>query len=300
MNADMTNGAKPKKRFALSNKGNENFWGYLFILPNLIGFCVFTLFGIVFSLIMAFTDWNLLKGIEKAQFVGFKNFIDMWGDPYLVSSLRNHLILLLVIPITLILAAVLATIMNKAIYGKAGARALYFLPYVTNMVAIATVWQALFHKSKGPINSIIMALTGLGAEEVPGWLASSKWVLPALMIILVWQNIGYDILMYSSAIQSIPTEYLEAAEIDGAGPIKRFFKINSAHDEADHISAVHSGRHFQPADVELRTDYYRRRPRYGVLHAGTLYLSFRFHYLSDRVCLRSVLACCVSSCSYFH
>lgn len=60
---------------------------------------------------------------------------------------------------------------------------------------------------------------------MPGWLASSKWVLPALMIILVWQNIGYDILMYSSAIQSIPTEYLEAAEIDGAGPIKRFFKI---------------------------------------------------------------------------
>lgn len=225
MNADMTNRAKPKKRLTLSNKGNENFWGYLFILPNLIGFCVFTLFGIVFSLIMAFTDWNLLKGIEKAQFVGFKNFTDMWGDPYLVSSLRNNLILLLVIPITLILAAVLATIMNKAIYGKAGARALYFLPYVTNMVAIATVWQALFHKSKGPINSIIMALTGLGAEDVPGWLASSKWVLPALMIILVWQNIGYDILMYSSAIQSIPTEYLEAAEIDGAGPIKRFFKI---------------------------------------------------------------------------
>ena len=70
MNADMTNGAKPKKRFALSNKGNENFWGYLFILPNLIGFCVFTLFGIVFSLIMAFTDWNLLKGIEKAQLGG--------------------------------------------------------------------------------------------------------------------------------------------------------------------------------------------------------------------------------------
>jgi len=225
MRAELKNKAKSHRKLALSNKGSENFWGYMFILPNLIGFCVFTLFGIVFSLIMAFTDWNLLKGIEEVQFVGLKNFMDMWGDTYLIASLKNNLILLLVIPVSLILAAVLATVMNKAIYGKAGARALFFLPYVTNMVAVATVWQALFHKSKGPVNAIIMALTGLSVEEVPGWLASSKWVLPALMIILIWQNLGYYILMYSSSLQSIPAEYLEAAEIDGAGPVTRFFKI---------------------------------------------------------------------------
>ena len=88
---------------------------------------------------------NFSRMLGKQQyFPEDANFIDMWGDPYLVSSLRNNLILLLVIPITLILAAVLATIMNKAIYGKAGARALYFLPYVTNMVAIATVWPVSY------------------------------------------------------------------------------------------------------------------------------------------------------------
>ena len=102
--------------------------------------------------------------------------------------------------------------------------ALFFLPYVTNIVAVATVWQALFHKTKGPINMLLMLL-GISEAALPGWLSSSTWALPAIMLVLLWKDIGYSILMYSSALQQIPQELYEAADMDGAGPIRKFFSI---------------------------------------------------------------------------
>ena len=214
--------AKALKRRSKGDRGER--LGYLFIMPNLVGFVLFTLFGIIFSLIFAFTDWNLLKGFEIANFNGLENFKRMFSDMYLGACLRNNAILLLTVPVSLFLAAILANIMNRSIYGKAGARALFFLPYVTNMVAVATVWMALFHAKKGPINSFLLSI-GIDAANLPGWLSSTNWALPAVMIVLIWQNLGYYILMYSSALQSIPQEYYEAAEIDGAGPIRKFFNI---------------------------------------------------------------------------
>lgn len=217
--------AKVEKRTrGMSNRLTENLSGYLLIAPNLVGFLVFTLFGVVFSLIMAFTDWNLLRGYEKANFVGLKNFKDMFSDIYLKACLVNNAKLLLVVPISLFVAAVLANLMNRAIYGKKAARALYFLPYVTNIVAVATVWQALFHKTKGPINVLLMML-GISEEALPGWLSSSKWALLGVAIVLFWKDIGYNILMYSGALQQIPGELYEAAEMDGAGPVQKFFHI---------------------------------------------------------------------------
>jgi len=208
----------------LSAKAVENISGYLLIAPNLFGFLVFTLFGIIFSFTMAFTDWNLLRGYENANFVGLKNFTDMFSDRYLVACLINNAKLLLVVPVGLFLAAILASLLNKAVYAKAGARALYFLPYVTNIVAIATVWQALFHKTKGPINVLLMTL-GIAEADLPGWLSSSDWALLAVAIVLLWKDLGYNILMYSSALQQIPKGLYEAAEVDGAGPVAKFFYI---------------------------------------------------------------------------
>lgn len=208
----------------LSAKAKDAFWGYLFIAPNLLGFLVFTLFGVVFSLYMSFTDWNLLKGLDKINFVGFENFEKMFTDPYLIASLKNNGLLLLVVPVALIIAAILANVMNRAIYGNKIVRALFFLPYVTNIVAIATVWQALFHHTKGPINSLLGSL-GITAESLPKWFSSSSWALPAVMIIILWQTVGYYILMYSAALQNIPKDFYEAAEIDGAGPVRKFISI---------------------------------------------------------------------------
>ncbi|HHW31518.1 MAG TPA: sugar ABC transporter permease [Clostridiaceae bacterium] len=219
------NNAQRKKGSGLrTQKAKDNFWGYVFILPNLIGFSVFTVFGIVFSLYMSFTNWNLVKGFEVAQFVGLNNIKSMFGDVYLGASLRNNLLLLLVIPITVALAAIFASIMNFGIYGRSLARSLFFLPYVTNVVAIATVWQALLHPTSGPINNFLTAI-GIPKDNLPRWLSDMKWALPALMIILIWKDLGYNILMYSAGLQNISSDYYEAADIDGANAIQKFFYV---------------------------------------------------------------------------
>ena len=217
-----------QRHSGLSVKARDNIAGYLFIAPSLIGFCVFTLFGVLFSIGISFTDWSLLHDFRDAHFVGVENYVSMFTNKlnwmYLKASLLNNLFLLLVVPITIFLAAIIAAIMNKAIYGRGMARAMYFMPYVTNIVAVATVWRALYHPSKGPINMLIMAL-GVSAENLPGWLSSSQWALTAIAIVLVWKDIGYDILMYSGALQSINPEFYEAADIDGASGMTKFFRI---------------------------------------------------------------------------
>ncbi|MCI8416103.1 MAG: sugar ABC transporter permease [Lachnospiraceae bacterium] len=220
----MTKEIKKRRMERKPGRRMDTISGYLLVAPNLIGFLVFTLFGIGFSLVMAFTDWNLVRGYEEANFVGLKNFKDMLTDPYLKACLINNAKLLLVLPIQLFLAAVLASLMNKAVYGKAGARAMYFLPYVTNIVAIATIWEALFHKTKGPVNALLMVL-GISESALPGWLSSSQWALLAVAIVLLWKDLGYSILMYSGALQQIPQELYEAAEVDGAGVVAKFLHI---------------------------------------------------------------------------
>jgi len=132
--------------------------------------------------------------------------------------------LLLVVPISIALAVVFAAILNQSVYGRAPARALYFLPYVTNVVAVATVWRALFHPTKGPINMVIASL-GVPADSLPGWLSLSRTFILSVMIIVIWQNLGYYILMYSGGLQSIPSDYYEAVEIDGGNALHKFWYI---------------------------------------------------------------------------
>jgi multiple sugar transport system permease protein len=211
----------------------ENFWGYLFILPNLIGFLVFTLGGVVFSVGMSFTDWNLLRGVDQAKFIGLANYTRLLAASDFWISLRNNLFLLLAIPISIMVSVVIAALLHQkpthrrryaqklSNWGRAGMRALYFLPYITNVVAVSTVWRALFHPSEGPIN-MFLKWVGVPGDSLPGWLSSSKWFLPAIMIIVIWQNLGYYILMYSAGLQSISRDYYEAVAVDGGSAYHKF------------------------------------------------------------------------------
>jgi multiple sugar transport system permease protein len=202
----------------------ENVWGYVFILPNLVGFIVFTLGGVLFSLGMSLTDWNLLRGIDQAQFVGLTNFVKLFGASDFWISLRNNMFLLLTVPITIVISVVIASILNQSVYGRPAVRAMYFLPYITNVVAVSTVWRALFHPTAGPINMALQWL-GIGTDQLPGWLSSTKWFLPSITIILVWQNLGYYILMYSAGLQNIPSDYYEAVSVDGGNAFHKFWYI---------------------------------------------------------------------------
>jgi len=209
-------------KFKLSRQARIDLTGYAFILPNIIGVCLFTLFPMIFSLITSFTDWDYTKGLGNWNFIGLSNFIDMWTDEWFTSSLTNTMMFAVgVVPITIFLALVLSVLIDKYCVAKLPIRLALFIPYISNIVAVAIVW-VMMYSPWGPFTQLVKVL---GVEDPPQWLGSTTWALPALMLMTVWSGVGYANLIYTAAIQGLPQDVYEAADIDGAGEITKFFKL---------------------------------------------------------------------------
>ena len=220
----------------MESKNNWKAW--LYLAPVIILMAVFTFYPIVNTIGISFLkNYDTLTGTHDG--FTFDNYLEilhlkptfeqgtmkLYEDEFIKVALPNTLLITFVtVPLSIIIALAIAIALNSIKRLQKIFQTIFFMPYVTNIVAIATVWQALFHKTKGPINVLLMIL-GITEEALPGWLSSSDWALLAVAIVLVWKDIGYDILMYSGALQSIPKELYEAADMDGAGPITKFFKI---------------------------------------------------------------------------
>ncbi|WP_368086783.1 carbohydrate ABC transporter permease [Bacillus sp. OK048] len=187
-----------------------------------IGSSILILYPIIASFVLSLTDWNFVSGFEGANFVGLENFITLFQDKVFLKGLTNNFLLLLVVPIGLFLSLLLAVFINKKIYLKETFKVIYFLPYISSTVAVALVFQVLFHPSAGPINQFLMAL---GISNPPQWIADVSWALPSVMIIIIWTQIGFQLILYLAALQNIPKELYEAAEIDGASAWYQFRKI---------------------------------------------------------------------------
>lgn len=208
--------------FKISRQMRTDLVGYSFILPNIIGVGLFTLFPMIFSLVISFTDWDYTKGIGNWNWTGLKNFIDMWGDEWFTSSLFNTIVFsLAVVPLTVMLALVLAVVIDKYCFGKLPIRLALFMPYISNVVAVAIVW-VMMYSPWGPFTQLIQFF---GVEEPPQWLGDPKWALAAIILMTIWSGTGYANMIYTSAIQGLPRDVYEAAEIDGAGEITKFFKL---------------------------------------------------------------------------
>lgn len=200
----------------------ENIAGYLFILPNLVGFFVFTIFGLVFSLYMSFTDWSLIKKFSNIKFVGFDNFTSMISDKWFHASIINNFWFLMVVPITIFLAMVLAFIINDKVFFKNAFRTILYLPRITSIVAISVIWFTLFNPRSGPINEL---LRSIGVANPPQWLSSTFWAKPTIGLLMIWRDTGYYTILYVAALQSIPRQVYEAATVDGATLFQQFFRI---------------------------------------------------------------------------
>lgn len=194
--------------------------GYLFLVPNFIGFFLFMFIPIIMGFAISFTDYD---GFLKFNFVGIDNYTSMFQDDYFLVSLKNNILYTLVtVPATIILAILLAVALNTGIKGNGIFKAFYYFPSISSMVAVGIVWAILFNPSSGPINGF---LKGMGMMNPPKWLASTTWALWSVMIVAVWKQVGYYMVMILAGLQSIPKQLYEAAEIDGAGAVSRFFKI---------------------------------------------------------------------------
>ncbi|MBZ4644604.1 MAG: multiple sugar transport system permease protein [Petroclostridium sp.] len=201
----------------------ENLTGFLFVLPSFLGFIVFVLVPVIFSLGLSFTKWNFISGLKAIQFVGISNYIELFKDEWFISSFRNNLVFTFTtVPITAFLALVLAVIINKYTYGKDVIRVMVFIPYISSVVAVCIVWMVLLHPTYGPINQFLMQL---GIKNPPRWLSDMNWALPAVIIITIWQQLGYYIIVYIAGLNSISNELYEAAEIDGANLFQKFWHI---------------------------------------------------------------------------
>ena len=194
---------------------------YSFILPNLLGFFIFTFVPIVFSLLLSFCEWN--SGGE-IKFIGLDNFIRMFSkDNSFWIALKNTIYYTVVtVPVTLALALFLAILMNKPLKGRVFFRSVLFFPYVASLVAIAVVWMALFNPDRGPVNSILMAI---GIENPPRWAASTTWAMPTIIGLTVWKGMGYYMIVYLAALQGVSRDLYEAASLDGATRWQQFVNI---------------------------------------------------------------------------
>ncbi|XID92918.1 carbohydrate ABC transporter permease [Paenibacillaceae bacterium WGS1546] len=202
---------------------SEAFIGWMFILPAIAGLAVFMIIPMILSFIISFTDWNYLDGIEGIRIAGFGNYVSMWRDEWFIDSLKNNFIFALVtVPATMVFSLLCAIVLNKGVFLKKSIRLMLFVPYISSMVAVSIVWSNLFNPTQGPINQF---LRGLGVDNPPGWLSSMEWALPAIIIMTIWYNVGYNMIIYLAGLQNIPKDLYEAVRIDGAGPFKSFMNV---------------------------------------------------------------------------
>lgn len=209
----------PKKGLSLGAR--NALIGMSFILPNFIGFFLFILIPVTFSFILSFMKWD---GFTAMRFVGLDNFIAIFGQAAFRSALSKTLVFTAVTVVFTTLAALgLAVLLNNKLRFKSFFRSAIFFPYVSSMVSISVVWKLLFMKEIGPINQLLRLL---GVADPPGWIASTKWALPAVMIVYVWKFMGYYMIVYLAALQDIPVELYEAASIDGATSFQYFWRVS--------------------------------------------------------------------------
>ena len=204
-----------QKKFTLVRKRVP----FLFILPWIIGFIVFTLGPLAFSLIMSLFDWPIAG---EAKFIGFDNFTKMFtADPQFYDSLSITLkFALIFVPLNLLVALVLALLITQPIKGIKIFRTIFYLPAVVSGVAVSIIWGWMFNSEYGVLN-YILSLLGI---EGPNWLIDPKWAIVTIVIASAW-GVGTMMLIFYTDIKGIPNEMYEAAAIDGAGPIRQFISI---------------------------------------------------------------------------
>ena len=194
---------------------------YGFLTPNLIGFLIFTFLPVFAALLLSFTEWDLLRPI---QWVGLSNYIRMFtNDPTFIKVLKNTLLFVAVtVPARIVLALAVALALNQKLFGTTFFRTAFFMPVVSSSVAVALVWQWIFHADFGPLNNILWTL---GVASPSRWLTRTQGALTALMIVSIWQGIGMNMVIFLAGLQGIPAQLYEAAKIDGATSWKSFWKI---------------------------------------------------------------------------
>ncbi len=193
--------------------------GYLFISPWIIGFLVFTAGAMIYSLVISLSHYNLATGVIRPA--GLSNYAQLFQDPRVATSLANTLYyVVLAVPLEIVVALGLATLLNQASHGAGLFRTVYYLPKMTPAVATASVFLLLLNGNTGAINRFL-AIFGI---EGPQWLVDPAWIKPSIILMTLW-GVSGTMVIFLAALKNVPRDLYEVAELDGAGPVRRFVHI---------------------------------------------------------------------------
>ncbi len=194
-------------------------WAILFLAPAIIGLAIFTLYPLIESLHISFTEWDLFS---PKKFIGVNNYVKFFHDATGLKVFKNTIVFtLVVVPLQLVTTFFLAVALNQKIRGVRFFRGAYFLPTIASMVSISIVWQWLFNTDFGIINYVIKLLGGSAVN----WLTNPKTSLWAIIIVSCWKGTGYHMMIFLAGLQSVPSTYYEAAELDGCTGFSRLIRI---------------------------------------------------------------------------
>lgn len=216
---DVPSAPPKKKRSPMARR--EAIEGYLYLLPWIIGFTVFVAGPLFASIYLSFTKYNVLK---PPVFIGLDNYIYAFtNDPLFFPSIwRTFYFALLTVPLGLTLSLFIAILLNQKLFGTATWRTFFFLPTLTPLVAAALLWRWMLNPDVGLIN-YLLSLVGIPG---PPWLASTTWAIPALGLVALWASVGgAQMIIFLAGLQDVPAELIDAAEVDGAGPWRKFWNV---------------------------------------------------------------------------
>ena len=197
----------------------EGIAGLLFVTPQLIYFLLFFLLPLGICIYAGFTNWNILS--PNRMFTGLRNFERLFADPKFWTALQNTFYMLIPIPFYLCFALAFAYCCHKKILGEKVFRVIYYLPFISSIVALTLIWKWLFNSQYGLVNNFL----GLFGIDGPDWLGDPVWTKRMIVIMISWKMIGIISIYYIAALKNVPSTYYEAAQLDGATSWQQFRKI---------------------------------------------------------------------------
>jgi ABC-type sugar transport system permease subunit len=237
--------SSPTKRPVTIAERREWLLFLAFIGPNLLLFCIFTYWPLLYNAYLSFVRWDFVR--PRIRWVWFDNYVNVFSDSQFWLIMRNTLTFTVVsVSLTLFFGLLLALLINQPLRYRNAARAIIFSPVIMSGAVIAVVWSYIFDPRYGLLdqflqgfNSIVLNLNSMLGGTLarslegsrlpwlvsPDWLNDSFWAMPAVIIVYVWKNVGYAVVIYLAGLQGIPRELYDAARVDGAGPWDRFWHV---------------------------------------------------------------------------